>query len=47
MRESALASEILNHWERALQHFWQVVPVEIIPVLDMPLSLDGDLSETA
>ena len=45
--ESALASETLNHWDRAVQHFWQVVPVEIIPVLDIPLSLDGNLSETA
>ena len=45
--ESALASQILNHWDRAVQHFWQVVPVEIIPVLDIPLSLDGNLSETA
>ncbi|MDC3234704.1 glutamate synthase large subunit [Candidatus Puniceispirillum sp.] len=45
--ESALASQILNHWDRAVQHFWQVVPIEIIPVLDMPLSIDGNLSETA
>ena len=45
--ESALAGEILNHWDRAVQHFWQVVPVEIIPVLDKPLSLHGNLSETA
>ena len=45
--ESVLASQILNHWQRAVQHFWQVVPVEIVPVLDMPLTLDGNLSETA
>ena len=45
--ESALAARILNHWETALQHFWQVVPTEIIPVLDVPLTLEDDLSETA
>jgi Glutamate synthase domain 3 len=45
--ESAIASQILNHWDRAAQHFWQVVPIEIIPILDMPLTFDGNLSETA
>jgi len=45
--ESALAARILNHWETALQNFWQVVPTEIIPVLDVPLTLEDDLSETA
>jgi len=45
--ESALAARILNHWDQALQNFWQVVPTEIIPVLDMPLKLEEDLSETA
>jgi glutamate synthase (NADPH/NADH) large chain len=45
--ESALANETLNHWDRAVKHFWQVVPVEIVPVLDTPLGLDGNLSETA
>jgi hypothetical protein len=30
-----------------LQNFWQVVPTEIIPVLDVPLTLEDDLSETA
>ena len=45
--ESVLAAEILNHWNRAVQHFWQIVPTEIIPVLDVPINLDGDLSETA
>jgi hypothetical protein len=37
----------LNQWEKALQSFWQVVPTEIIPVLDVPLKLEDDLSETA
>jgi hypothetical protein len=37
----------LNHWDQALQNFWQVVPTEIIPVLDVPLKLEEDLSETA
>jgi glutamate synthase (NADPH/NADH) large chain len=45
--ESALAARILNHWDQALQNFWQVVPTEIIPVLDVPLKLEEDLSETA
>ena len=45
--ESVLASQILNHWKMAVQHFWQVVPVEIVPLLDIPLSLDGNLSEIA
>jgi glutamate synthase (NADPH/NADH) large chain len=45
--ESALAAQLLSHWDRAVQHFWQVVPTEIVPVLDIPLSLDEDLSETA
>ena len=45
--ESALASQTLNHWDRAVQHFWQVVPVEIVPLLDIPLSLNENLSETA
>ena len=45
--ESALAARILNQWEKALQNFWQVVPTEIIPVLDVPLKLENDLSETA
>ena len=35
--ESALANQMLNHWDRAVQHFWQVVPVEIIPVLECRL----------
>ena len=45
--ESALATRILNQWEKALQNFWQVVPTEIIPVLDVPLTLEENLSETA
>ncbi|MDC1382588.1 glutamate synthase large subunit [Candidatus Puniceispirillum sp.] len=45
--ESVLAAELLNHWNWAVQHFWQIVPTEIISVLDVPISLDGDLSKTA
>ncbi|MDC0649064.1 glutamate synthase large subunit [Candidatus Puniceispirillum sp.] len=45
--ESALAARILNQWKKALQNFWQVVPTEIIPVLDVPLKLEDALSETA
>ena len=45
--ESQLAARILNQWDKALGHFWQVVPTEVIPVLEMPLTLDGELSETA
>ena len=45
--ESALAARILNQWEKALQNVWQVVPTEIIPVLDVPLKLKDDLSESA
>ena len=45
--ESALAARILNQWDTAVANFWQVVPTEIIPVLDVPLSVEDDLSETA
>ena len=45
--ESAPAARILNQWEMALQNFWQVVPTEIIPVLDVPFKLEDELSETA
>ena len=44
---SDMAAKLLNHWDTALQHFWQVVPTEIIPVLEMPLNLNGDLSKRA
>ena len=45
--ESALAAKILNHWDRVVQHFWQIVPTEVIPVLDVPISLNCKMSETA
>lgn len=45
--ESALAARILNHWDKAVQCFWQVVPTEVVPVLEMPLSLEQDAAETA
>jgi len=45
--ESALAARILNHWDRAAQQFWQVVPREVVPMLDVPLAENGTLSQSA
>ena len=44
---SDMAAKLLNHWDSAVQHFWQVVPTEIIPVLEMPLNLSEDLPKRA
>jgi glutamate synthase (NADPH/NADH) large chain len=44
---STLAADILNHWDRAVQYFWQITPTEIIPVMDIPISLNGEMSEIA
>ena len=39
--ESALALRLLNEWETALSKFWQVVPKEIVPMLEVPLGVEG------
>ena len=45
--ESVTAARLLNRWATAVGHFWQVVPNEIIPVLDVPLATDDAASQTA
>ena len=45
--DSVLAARLLNQWATAIKHFWQVVPNEIIPVLDMPLDTSESFSKTA
>ena len=44
--ESVTAARLLNRWATAVGHFWQVVPNEIIPVLDVPLATDDAASQT-
>ncbi|HVE20748.1 MAG TPA: glutamate synthase large subunit [Acidocella sp.] len=38
--ESRYAATMLNDWERALPHFWQIVPKEYVNYLAAPLSED-------
>ena len=38
--DSALASRLLNEWDTELPKFWQVVPTEIVPMLEHPISDD-------
>jgi glutamate synthase (NADPH/NADH) large chain len=45
--ESVLAARLLNQWTTAVKHFWQVVPTEIIPTLEVPLGTDDAVSQTA
>jgi glutamate synthase (NADPH/NADH) large chain len=45
--ESLLAARILNQWNKAMRNFWQIVPNEIVPILDVPLTADDDLSKSA
>ena len=45
--ESAMAARLLNQWATTVRHFWQVVPNEIIPVLDVPLDAADTASQTA
>ena len=35
--DSALAARLLNEWDVEIGKFWQVVPTEIVPRLEMPL----------
>ncbi len=44
---SVLAKRILANWEASLARFWQVVPKEILPLLEHPLSDPGEARETA
>ena len=45
--QSVMAARLLNQWATAVGHFWQVVPNEIIPVLEVPLAKDDAASRTA
>jgi len=45
--ESVMAARLLNQWATVVGHFWQVVPNEIIPVLDVPLDTGDPASQTA
>ena len=44
--ESALASRLLTEWETEIRNFWQVVPTEIVPMLEHPIS-DADTTGVA
>ncbi len=35
--ESSLGSRLLNEWETELPKFWQVIPTEIVPMLEHPI----------
>jgi glutamate synthase (NADPH/NADH) large chain len=35
--KSPLAARLLNDWDREVQHFWQVVPKEMLARLPQPL----------
>ena len=45
--QSVMAARLLNQWATAVEHFWQAVPNEIIPVLEVPLAKDDAASRTA
>ncbi|MEC8108876.1 MAG: glutamate synthase large subunit [Pseudomonadota bacterium] len=45
--QSEMAARLLNQWATAVRHFWQAVPNEIIPVLEVPLAKDDAASRTA
>ena len=45
--ESSLALRLLNEWESVLPKFWQVVPSEIIPMLEVPLSDDPEAADAS
>ena len=44
---SALAGRLLNHWDREAQHFWHVVPLEILERLDHPVTAASSLNAIA
>jgi glutamate synthase (NADPH/NADH) large chain len=45
--DSVMAARLLNQWSSEIKHFWQVVPTEIIPVLEKPLDTVDSFSKTA
>ena len=46
--ESSLGSRLLNEWETELPKFWQVVPTEIVPMLEHPIDdTNGAAAKTA
>ena len=45
--ESVLAARLLNQWNTAITKFWQVVPNEIMPVLEVPIEPDQEVPQTA
>ena len=42
--ESALALRLLNEWDTAVGKFWQVVPSEIVSMLEVPVDANAPLS---
>ena len=46
-RVSALADDLLRNWDRALEHFWQVCPKEMVGRLDHPLEAEEAAFERA
>ncbi len=39
---SPIASQMLNNWDMAVKHFWQIVPHELLPGLKHPVSLPDE-----
>ena len=37
--KSPLGARLLNDWDREVEHFWQVVPKEMLTRLPQPLSI--------
>ncbi len=44
---SAFAEDLLIHWDLEIGNFWQVVPSEIVSMLEQPLVDGGDAAEMA
>jgi glutamate synthase (NADPH/NADH) large chain len=38
--QSVYAEQLLNDWQREIQHFWHVVPKEMIKRLPQPLTVE-------
>ncbi len=45
--QSAFADGLLVNWHQARQHFWQVVPTEMLDKLDHPVTADGSIPQVA
>ena len=42
--QSRFAERLLNDWSRVLPRFWHVVPKEMVPLLEHPLTTDSDVA---